>query len=376
MVNFSDQNGNSERQAEIINLHKVVKTFKSTAGEYRALRGIDLAFRKGEFVSVIGKSGSGKSTLMNMITGIDHPSSGEVIVGGVNLYKMNESQRALWRGRNLGIVFQFFQLLPMLTLLENTMLPMDYCNVYSLSERAGRAKELLQLVGLEDQANKLPAAISSGQQQSAAIARALATDPPIIIADEPTGNLDSRSADAIIALFDSLVKQGKTIVMVTHDSSMTERTTRTVIISDGEIIDETVVRALPLLSHRQMLDVTHLIERQVYPAGSAIIQKGQSQEYFYMIAKGDVEVVLQSPRNPELVVSRLGPGEFFGEIELLQGGASLANIRAADGPVELAVLHRGPFLKILANSPLTEEAIVKVVQTRLEEHLGSSRRPR
>ena len=155
----------------------------------------------GQFVSMVGKSGCGKSTLLNMLTGIDHPTSGEVIVGGKNIYEMSESQRALWRGRNVGIVFQFFQLLPTLTLLENTMLPMDYCNVYRSSERPERAMELLAKVGLEEQAHQLPASVSSGQQQSAAIARALATDPPIIVADEPTGNLDSRSAEAIMRLF-------------------------------------------------------------------------------------------------------------------------------------------------------------------------------
>ena len=168
----------------------MVKQFKTAAGDATVLKGINLTLRQGEFVAIVGKSGSGKSTLLNMITGIDHPTSGEVVVGGTHIYQMNESRRSLWRGRNLGIVFQFFQLLPMLTLLENTMLPMDYCNVYDPFERPSRALELLKLVGLELQAHQLPAAVSTGQQQSAAIARGLATDPPIIVADEPTGNLD------------------------------------------------------------------------------------------------------------------------------------------------------------------------------------------
>ncbi len=174
-----------------IHLHRLVKQFKNAAGEFTVLKGIDLSIRSGEFVAIIGKSGSGKSTLLNMMTGIDRPTSGDVLVGGTDLHHLSESQRALWRGKNMGIVFQFFQLLPMLSLLENTMLPMDYTNTYAPAERPKIAMDLLHLVGLENQAEKLPAAVSSGQQQSAAIARALATNPPIIVADEPTGNLDS-----------------------------------------------------------------------------------------------------------------------------------------------------------------------------------------
>ncbi len=182
----------------------------------------------------------------------------------------------MWRGRNVGIVFQFFQLLPTLTLLENTMLPMDYCNVFPANQRPQRAMELLKLVGLEDQASKLPAMVSSGQQQSAAIARALATDPPIIVADEPTGNLDSRSAAAIIRLFQQLADQGKTILIVTHDPSITRRTDQTVILSDGEIVDQVVARALPLLNHPQMLEVTRRAEKRIYQPGQTILQQGRA----------------------------------------------------------------------------------------------------
>lgn len=353
----------------IVQLRQVTKTFKTGSGEFMALKGIDLAFNKGEFVSVIGKSGSGKSTLMNMITGIDHPTSGEVLVDGINIYKMNESQRALWRGRNLGIVFQFFQLMPMLTLLENTLLPMDYCNVYHPSQRVDRAFELLRSVGLEDHVHKLPLAVSSGQQQSAAIARALATDPPIIIADEPTGNLDSRSSEAIVMLFDQLVDQGKTIIMVTHDPSMTERTSRTVIISDGEIINETIAHALPLLSHNQMRAVSRLVETRGYPPGSTILEQDASQENFFMISKGEVEVVLRTRQCPDLVVAKLGPGDFFGEVELLRGGNTIASIRVANGDnVELLALPRNAFINLLKDSPLTEQAISKVVQARFEQN--------
>ncbi len=366
----------STEPAVAIQMHRVVKTFHTTAGEYKALKGINLAFREHEFVSVIGKSGSGKSTLLNMITGIDHPTSGEVIIGNTNIYKMNESKRSLWRGRNLGIVFQFFQLMPMLTLLENTMLPMDYCNVFPLQDRPKRAMELLSMVNLQDQAHKLPSAVSSGQQQSAAIARAMATDPPIIVADEPTGNLDSRSAEMIIQLFDQLVHQGKTIIMVTHDPSMTEKTSRTVIISDGEIIDEAIACALPMLSQHQMLEATHLVERVTIPPHTSVITKGEMQDNFYMIVNGKVEVVLENREKKEYVVAQLGRGQFFGEVELLCGGNSIASIRTVEQPVELSILHREPFLKILAASPLTEDTIARVVQTRLDENRISDRRQR
>ncbi|HEX6270373.1 MAG TPA: ABC transporter ATP-binding protein [Anaerolineales bacterium] len=221
----------------MIALHGIVKTFTNAAGNFTVLKGIDLGIERGEFVSIVGKSGSGKSTLLNMITGIDHPTSGQVIIDGKDIYTgVTESQRSKWRGRNLGIVFQFFQLLPMLTLLENVMLSMDFAEMYDFDERPERAMEMLQLVGLETFANKLPVLVSTGQQQLAAIARALACDPPLLVADEPTGNLDSKSAGTIIDLFEELARRGKTVVMVTHDPSLTARTTRNITIADGELI--------------------------------------------------------------------------------------------------------------------------------------------
>jgi putative ABC transport system ATP-binding protein len=358
----------------VITLHKVVKTFKNAAGEFTVLKGIDLTLRAGEFVSIIGKSGSGKSTLLNMITGIDHPSTGKVVINGQDIYAMSESRRSLWRGNNLGIVFQFFQLMPMLTLLENVMLPMDYVGKYDFDERPKRAMELLAMVGLESQAHKLPPAVSTGQQQSAAIARALATDPPILCADEPTGNLDSRSADAIIRLFDNLVERGKTIAMVTHDPTLTGRTGRTIIISDGELVDENVARCMPLLGHRQMLEATRMLERLTIPANGMILSQGEHVERFFMIERGEVEVVL-CKRGRDMRIARLGPGQFFGEVELVRGGESIACVRAtAEGAVELATLPRPGFNTILNTSPLTREAIGRIVQQRLEENLTADRR--
>jgi len=232
-------NGDKLRDTNtLVDLHQVVKVYESPAGKYLALKGIDLQVDKGEFVAVVGKSGSGKSTLMNMITGIDHPTTGEIIVANVGIHKLSEGKIAVWRGRTIGIVFQFFQLLPTLSVIENIMLPMDFCHMYSLRERRTRANYLLELVDLADQANKLPSTLSGGQQQRVAIARSLANDPPIIVADEPTGNLDSKTASSIFELFEELVNDGKTIVMVTHDQDMARKVSRTIYLVDGRIVGE------------------------------------------------------------------------------------------------------------------------------------------
>ncbi|MFH1634531.1 MAG: cyclic nucleotide-binding domain-containing protein, partial [Chloroflexota bacterium] len=267
------------------------------------------------------------------------------------------------------VVFQFFQLLPTLTLLENTMLPMDYCKVYDFHERPKRALELLELVGLNDQANHLPGSVSSGQQQSAAIARALATDPPIILADEPTGNLDSRSAAVILRLFEKLTTQGKTIMIVTHDPSITRRTDQTVILSDGEIVDQTVARALPLLNHSQMLQATHQAEKQVFSPGALILQQGYPVEHFFMIVTGEVDIVVIHPERQERKLARLGPGQFFGEVELTHGGNSIAGVRAgASGCVELALLPKDEFLALVDESQPTKENLWQTAKSRKDEN--------
>jgi putative ABC transport system ATP-binding protein len=235
-----------EMQRPIISLQGVTKSYQTAAGAYQVLKGIDLSLAAGEFVSIVGKSGSGKTTLLNMITGIDRPSSGEVWVNQTALHTLSEGQMAHWRGRNLGIVFQFFQLLPTLSVLENILLPMDFCGMLPYRERKPRAYYLLELVGLADQANKLPLALSGGQQQRVAISRALANDPPVLIADEPTGNLDSKTAESVFELFRDLAAQGKSVVIVTHDGSLAGRTHRTALIADGEIVASPALLAQPL----------------------------------------------------------------------------------------------------------------------------------
>ncbi len=222
----------------LVDLQRVVKTYQTTAGAFVALDGIDLRVSTGEFVSIIGKSGSGKSTLINMITGIDRPSSGQVLVNDTAVHTLSEEQIAVWRGRTIGVIFQFFQLLPTLTAVENVMLAMDYGQLYPPRERPQRAMHLLERMGLADHAHKLPAALSGGQQQSVAIARAMSNDPPILAADEPTGNLDSKTTESVFWLFEDLVDSGKTILMVTHDNDLAKRARRTVVLADGKIVDE------------------------------------------------------------------------------------------------------------------------------------------
>ena len=222
----------------MIDLRGIVKEYETAAGPFLALKGVDLTVQAGEFVAVVGKSGSGKSTLINMFTGIDHPTEGEVIVANTPIRKLDEGQMAEWRGKHMGIIFQFFQLLPTLSIVENVMIPMDLAGLYGMDERYSRAVHLLDQVGMAGDAHKFPAALSAGQQQRAAIARALANDPPILVADEPTGNLDTKNAATVFALFASLVDQGKTILMVTHDAELAREAPRTVTIADGRIVGD------------------------------------------------------------------------------------------------------------------------------------------
>lgn len=226
----------------IIDLRCVSKVYEVAAGKFLALNNANLQVNAGEFVAIVGRSGSGKSTLINMITGIDTPTSGEIIVGAVPVHQLDQERLSVWRGKNIGIVFQFFQLLPTLTIAENVILPMDFCNTYPVRQRRERALHLLEKVGIAEQANKLPSDLSGGQQQRAAIARALANDPPLLVADEPTGNLDSHTADAIMQLFTDLTTEGKTVVMVTHERDLARFFTRFITLIDGCIVDDGVAR--------------------------------------------------------------------------------------------------------------------------------------
>lgn len=246
----SHQNGNNhtngtqaKSQKSLIQLKNLSKNYETEAGTFPALKDITLNIGKGEFVAIIGKSGSGKTTLINMMTGIDRPTQGEVIIGGTPIHNMQTNKLAKWRGTNMGVIFQFFQLLPTLTAVENVILPMAFCKLYSRKERREQAMGLLKRVNMEEYADKLPATLSGGQQQRVAIARSLATDPAILIADEPTGNLDSKTAEEVFRLFENMVAAGRTIIMVTHDVDLAKRAKRSLTVADGLIINEEVKRS-------------------------------------------------------------------------------------------------------------------------------------
>ena len=372
-ISFFKQKTNDEsiENRPIIDLREVNKYYKTAIGDYHALEGVDLQINAGEFVSIIGKSGSGKTTLLNMITGIDRPTTGEVWVNGTGAHKLNENQMARWRGKNLGIVFQFFQLLPMISVIENIMLPMDFCRTYPIHERRERAMELLELVELADHAHKLPTALSGGQQQRVAIARALANDPPIVIADEPTGNLDSKTAESVFTLFNDLVAKGKTIIIVTHDSGLAKRTHRTALIADGEIVNEYVAKIMPTLTPGQLLQATKTAKTLTYEAGAMILAEGTNADTFYVVSKGTVEVILPRPNQSDVIALQLGPGKCFGEMEFFHEKKHRASIRASEaGPVEVLAIAYDQLSGLLNQSEATHEALRQMANKHNGENLS------
>lgn len=356
--------------SSLIELNNLVKTFQSEAGEFQALKNINLNIGRGEFVGVIGRSGSGKSTLINMITGIDRPTSGEVFVSDTPIHTLDENQIALWRGQTLGIVFQFFQLLPNLSILDNVILPMDFAGYLNSGQRTKRAMELLDTMELEGQYHKLPSQLSGGQQQRVAIARALANDPPILFADEPTGNLDSKTSERIFMLFEELVSKGKTILMVTHDDEQAKRVNRAIIISDGEIIEEHLMSAFPALTEQELISVTRKLKPKTFAQGSTILKKGEIVDNLYIINQGTVEIVLQTHAWGEMVVAEYSRGQYFGEIELVRGSPSVATARAKYGSdVSISALNKSDFQNLLAESQKTKQQISKVAKARFQENI-------
>lgn len=359
-----------DAHASMIDLRSVDKYYQSAAGDYHALKSIDLCICEGEFVSIIGKSGSGKSTLLNMITGIDRPTTGEVYVNGTAIHELSENQLAGWRADNLGIIFQFFQLLPSLNLKQNVILPMDLAGKFKPRERRERAEHLLEIVGLADQMQKLPSMVSGGQQQRAAMARALANDPPILIADEPTGNLDSKTAATVFDLFNQLVAEGKTVIIVTHDSSLAKHAHRTALLADGEIVNEYVAKALPTLTSQQLLAATHQLKPRQYEAGAMILVEGKNSDAFYIISKGTVDVILPRQNQSDVVALQLGPGKYFGEMEFFHDRRSRASIRASENcPVEVLALDYATLSSVLNESEPTREALHHAADLHEDENI-------
>jgi ABC-type lipoprotein export system ATPase subunit len=354
----------SDRQP-LIEVRNLVKVYKTPAGDLTVIKGMDLDVRRGEFVAIIGKSGSGKSTFINLLTGIDRPTSGQIVIAGAPIHAYHEGQLAAWRGRQVGIVFQFFQLVPTLTVLENIILPMELNNLHTKAERRARALHLLETVEMAGQAGKLPAAISGGQQQRVAIARALANDPPLIVADEPTGNLDSVTAEKIFGLFENLVAAGKTILMVTHDSDLARRVDRTILISNGEIVNEYLVRALSALTQDQLAKMAQRVEPVVYARDASIIRQGETGDKFYILLEGKVDVLISAPGRGQVLVDQLRPGAYFGEMALLGNGIRAATVKAAsDSEAKVIVLDKAAFNDLVSDSRLLREELARIMEQR------------
>jgi ABC-type lipoprotein export system ATPase subunit len=310
-----------------------------------------------------------------MITGIDRPTAGEVLVNDTAVHGLDENQLAGWRGESMGIIFQFFQLLPALSLMQNVILPMDLAGKYKPRERRERAEHLLEIVDLAEQRHKLPSMVSGGQQQRAAMARALANDPPIIIADEPTGNLDSKTSETVFDLFNQLVDQGKTIIIVTHDSSLARRAHRTALITDGEIVDEFVAKAFPTMTHDQLLAATHKVSPRRYDPGAMILTEGKDNDKFYIVSKGIVEIVLPRPNQSDVILLQLGPGKFFGEIAFFHGVKTRASVRAAENnPVEVLTMDYKTLNTLLEESEPTREALHQAAYRHEQENIESRKK--
>jgi putative ABC transport system ATP-binding protein len=356
----------------LIEMRAIYKIFQTGAGDFTALNGVDVCFFEGEFVSVVGKSGSGKSTLVNMLTGIDHPTSGSVRVGNTTIHKLTEGEMSIWRGRNLGIVFQFFQLLPMLSLLENIMLPMDFAKLIPFQQRESRAWELLELVGLQDHAHELPAEIAGGQQQSAAIARALANDPPIVIADEPTGNLDSRSADAVFKIFTNLAQQGKTVIMVTHDGALAQRTDRSMLLSDGELVNGWITKAFPNLPHPRLLWLTHNMQVRSLDQGEIVSLPTGQQEALYLFTSGQVELITRNGYFGNRKV-RLGAGDYLAQTDLQVMNGEVTGMRNISGkPVQALVLDGAVYQEWLHGAAGDQDLLRSAAEMRIASWRANS----
>jgi putative ABC transport system ATP-binding protein len=349
----------------LIKLAGITKTYHNAAGNFVALQDVDVTFYKGEFVGVIGKSGSGKSTLVNMITGIDRPTAGKVFVDGLDIHAMKESKQARWRGKNLGVVFQFFQLLPMLTLVENVLLPMDFCDMYAHDARFDRAMSLLEMVGLADDADKLPGTVSGGQQQSAAIARALANDPPIVIADEPTGNLDVKTASAVYDIFERLAGEGRTIIMITHDPEIEHRLSRKILLSDGALVDPILAYTFPWLPSEELSQLNPQVKRMSYSDSESLDVSRALANHLILLEDGEIQLSFGNYTGEGGHVT-LRPGMFFAGCGVLRDD-HFKDFRAkpATGGADVALLPWGNLCQALKGVP---DGIEKI-QRRLEQHM-------
>jgi len=343
---FFNKSASSPDPTHYVDIRNLRKVYQTPAGEFIALENLSVKIGSGNFIAVIGRSGSGKSTFINCLTGIDRPTSGEIYIDGVAVHRLNELQLARWRGKRIGLVFQFFQLLPTLTLAENVMLPMELNNTYPQHMRRKRAMELLDMVGLAEHSHKLPSDTSGGQQQRVAIARSLANDPAVIICDEPTGNLDAGNAQAMFSLFENLRDEGKTIVMVTHDDELAQRADHVFLIENGMLVNEYLSNLLDELTEEQFNEFIKHAHISDHVTDSTIIAEGTIGDEFFIVLEGTVDIYVKR-RQRDILVGRKTKGEFFGEMALLGDGRRSATVRAGFDGTKLASINVATFQHLM-----------------------------
>jgi putative ABC transport system ATP-binding protein len=347
-----DPNPSAVEEGALVEARSLVKTYPTPAGDAFALRSVDLQLGRGEFVALIGNPGSGKSTLVNLLAGIDRPNRGRVTIGGVVVHELSEPELAAWREKNLGVVSPSLPLDPERTVTENILLPMERLGLRTESERLDRANELIELLDLAGEARQKPSEISVEKQRYAAIARALANDPDLIIADEPVEGLDADAADLVLGLFERLVAGGKTILMAAGDSRLARRVGCTILLENGEIVNEYLVRALHPLTPDQLIELKKKYLPLSYAPNTPIVRQGEMGDSFYIIVEGAVHVFLERPGFEPLLVNRLEAGSYFGEMALLRHEVRSATIRVAEsGRAALIELDAPAFSELIHESP-------------------------
>jgi len=363
-IPFLSKNKQIADPTHYVEIRNLSKVYNTPNGKFIALDDLSVQIEQGKFVAFIGRSGSGKSTLINCLTGIDRPTSGELYIDGVAVQKLNEFQLARWRGQRVGLVFQFFQLLPTLSLAENVMLPMELMNSYPPNKRRKRAMELLDMVGLADHAHKLPADTSGGQQQRVAIARSLANDPAVIVCDEPTGNLDIGTAQKMFELFEEVRNQGKTVIMVTHDDDLAHRADHVFLIESGILINEYLSDVLDELTTEQINEVVQHAHITDYKPGTDIIQQGDMGDDFFVILDGAVDILVNH-NNRQFMVGHQTKGGVFGEMALLENTQRSATVRTdLETGVKVASINRITFQHLMDES----ESFRNQMQSLLTNH--------
>lgn len=343
-----------------------MRGFDTPAGRLTALKGVSLQTTSGEFVALVGKSGSGKSVLMRLLAGLDRPTSGRVDVHGVSLNALGDAALTRWRRECVGVLLQDHPLFSSLTVLDNVRLPMDFAAALPRAERAEQARERLALVGMLNHAAARPASLSVGQRRRVALAQALANDPPLLLADEPTQDLDSVRAAAVFGLFRRLAEAGKSVVMATRDYDLATQADRTVLVSDGLIVNQYVAEAFPKLDPLQLSSAAEHLRPRRYAAGQIVVRQGERADRFYIIVSGRAEVFLERPDEAPVILTTLQPGEYFGEIGVLRGGKRTASVRASlDDGLDVLSLGRDALLQVLKRSEATHAQIERSIDERL-----------